>query len=302
MSAKKASSGRGKRQSALVPPRLKRLILVFQGRGRTVALVVLAIAVFFGLWYRAWREVGEDVLSSEPYWLTQQDVEITPPAEWIHRDIRAEVFRDASLDRPLSIMDEDLVERIANAFSLHPWVAKVRRVTKHFPAQVRVELDYRRPVLMVQVPGGLLPVDVEGVLLPARGDFSPIEARRYPRLVGVDTTPIGPVGTRWGDARVLDAAEIAAAFGPAWQQLGLDRIVPSALVEVGYGDEYTYELVTKAGTRVSWGRPPGAEMPGELSATDKVARLVEYYKENGTLDGAKEVPQLTAGKPHKASR
>jgi len=77
--------------------------------------------------------------------------------EWIHCDLRAEIFRSAALDGPLSIMDEDLAERIAVACALHPWVARVRSVRKYHPARVVVELDYRRPVLMVEVTGGLLP-------------------------------------------------------------------------------------------------------------------------------------------------
>ena len=36
----------------------------------------------------------------------------------------SEVFRSPTLDGPLSIMDDDLVERIAKAFARHPWVAR----------------------------------------------------------------------------------------------------------------------------------------------------------------------------------
>jgi len=289
MSARKA---RKKRKTAVLPSPLWHLMGFVKGRGRAAALAGLCIAVFCGLWYAAWRRVGEDVLLGEEYRLTQQDLEITPPPAWIHRDVPAEVFRDASLNSPLSIMDDDLVRRIAEAFSLHPWVAEVRRVSKHYPARVEVELVYRRPVLMVQVPGGLLPVDEVGVLLPS-DDFSPLEAvRDYPRLVGVDTVPVGPVGMRWGDARVLEGAEIADTFGPAWHELNLDRIVPSALVEMGHSDEYSYELVTKGGTRILWGRAPGAEIPGEPQAADKVARLVEYQQQNGTLEGPGGPQQL----------
>jgi hypothetical protein len=285
MSAKKAKS------KPAAP--LKHLMHLVRGRGRTAALVVLVLAAFAGVWYAAWQKVGPGVLESEPYWLTPENVEITPPAAWIHRDIREEVFRDGSLDGPLSIMDDDLAERIASAFALHPWVAKVRRVTKYHPARVRVELEYRRPVLMVQVPGRLLAVDAEGVLLPSEsGDFSPNEARRYPRLVGVDTVPIGPVGTRWGDARVLEGAEIAAALADVWEKLSLDRIAPSTLVEVGHGDQYNYELFTKAGTRILWGRAPIAEIPGEPTAAEKVAWLADYARENGSLEGRNGPQQL----------
>jgi hypothetical protein len=293
VSAKKAKS---KRQPTLLGVFLWQLIALLKGRTRAALLTVLAAAAFFGLWYAVWQRVGQRVLSSEQYWLSQQNVEITPPPEWIHRDIRAEVFRDASLDGPLSIMEEDLTARVANAFSLHPWVAKVRRVSKHHPARVKAELVYRRPVLMVQRPGELLPVDEQGVLLP-REDFSPIEARRYPRLQGIDTAPIGPEGTRWGDARVFGGAQIAAAFGPAWHQLKLDCIVPYATADVRYGHEYTYEFFTRGGTRIHWGRPPGLEMPGEPPAPDKLARLVKHHEENGTLEGSSGPQQLDVRRP-----
>ena len=126
-------------------------------------------------------------------------------------------------------MDDDLVERVAKAFAGHPWVAKVLSVAKRYPASVKVELAYRKPVCMVVVPGGLVPVDEGGILLPrGEGDFSPLEATRYPRLEGIDHMPAAPVGSRWTDAKVIGGAEIAAAIGPAWGGLGLRSIVPLA--------------------------------------------------------------------------
>lgn len=255
-----------------------------EARGRYVALGVLIAALFFGSWYTVWSGVREHVLSSESYWLTPNRVEITPLPPWIHTDIRAEVFRDASLDGPMSILDHDLVARIAQAFSLHPWIAKVRSVTKHHPALVRVELDYRRPVCMVQISGGLLPVDAEGVVLPS-GDFSPVEASRYPRLTGTDTVPLGPVGTRWGDPRVVGAAAIAAAFDGDWQTLGLDKIVAAGPSAPGRLDQSTYELFTRGGTRILWGRSPDDDLGGEPPSVEKVASLKQYAHDHGTLDG-----------------
>jgi len=127
-------------------------------------------------------------------------------------------------------------------------------------------------------------VDAGGVLLPS-ADFSPLEAGRYPRLVGIDSVPVGSPGERWGDARVVGAAEIAAAFGPAWQRLGLERIVCTATVSAGRVQDESYELFTRGGTRVLWGRAPSAEMPSEVPAAEKVARLEKYAAQRGSLDG-----------------
>ena len=153
---------------------------------------------------------------------------MTPLPPWIHTDLKAEVLRDASLDGPLSLLDKELTVRVAHAFALHPWVAKVQRVSKRSPAGVQVDLDYRRPVAMVEVPGpALLPVDGEGVLLPT-ADFSPQDARQYPRIAEIKTSPLGPVGTRWGDTHVTGGARIAAALLDDWQALKLHQVVPAA--------------------------------------------------------------------------
>jgi hypothetical protein len=270
--------------SAISPSRLLRIITLLWGPGRTPTGVVLLLAMFLIGWYWVWERVGGQAFATGRYAISQQQVAITPLPPWIHSDVRAEVFRNASLDAPLSVLDDQLTERIARGFALHPWIAKVVRVRKYAPVFVEVELQYRRPVCMVEVPGDLLPVDIEAVLLPS-GDFSPIEKQSYPGLVGIDTRPMGPVGQRWGDGRVADGAEIAAALGPAWQQLRLYRIVPTARIGPLVGEPGTYELFTRAGTQVTWGRAPDAKTAGEIPAADKVARLLQYVADHGSLEG-----------------
>lgn len=254
------------------------------GSGRPVVILLVIAGLLGGAWYLGWRHVRDRVLKSEPYWLRLEDVEITPLPDWIHTDIRIQVFRDASLDRPLSINDDDLVQRIRDGFALHPWVAKVERVQKFHPARVKVDLVYRRPVCMVESSGELIPVDEEGVVLP-REDFSSVEASRYPRLVGIESAPLGPVGTRWGDDRVLGGAEIAAALSATWEKWGLGCIVPAQSPGASSHETVPFDLLTRDRTRIVWGRAPGGDASGQASAKEKVERLERYFAEHGTLDG-----------------
>ena len=254
------------------------------GLGRPLAGLLLIAALFGGAAYWAWRHVSPRVLSSESYWLGLENVEITPRPEWINTDIRVQVFRDASLDRPVSITEDDLVERIRSAFALHPWVAKVERVQKFQPARVKVDLIYRRPVCMVEIAGELSSVDAEGVVLP-REDFSSVEASRYPRLVGIETAPPGIAGTRWGDDRVLGGAEVAAALFGAWDKLGLSRIEAGKPPDAGLHETPAFDLLTRNGTRIRWGRGPSEVAPGEIPPKEKVARLEKYMAEHGSLEG-----------------
>ena len=201
------------------------------GAGRPVLIVVLVARAARRRSVLGLAKLKPRILAAPEYRVGPEQVEITPLPAWIHSDIRGEVFRDPKLDGPLSIMDDDLVDRIKEAFAQHPWVAKVRSVRKFHPARpapsVKVELVYRRPVCMVEVPGKAWAVDAEGVVLPSE-DFSPIEATHYLHVVGVDREPTIPAGRRWGDARVVGGAEIAAALGPVWETMKLKQIVPLA--------------------------------------------------------------------------
>ena len=94
------------------------------GRGRAVTFALAAAAGLYGLWYVVWFGVGagqpawlglgvsQHVLASPEYIVGPGDLEITPLPRWIHTDVQAEVYREASVDVPLSIMDDQLVTRL----------------------------------------------------------------------------------------------------------------------------------------------------------------------------------------------
>jgi len=280
-----AKKGRSTSPSAMVPPVLDKLVRWAAGPGRPVALLLLVAGLFFGGWYAVWRSVGPWLLDRRDYRVTIDTVEITPLPPWIHAtDIRREAFLYASLDRKsLSITDDDLVEQVRKAFSVHPWVAKVVSVRKYHPARIKVELVYRRPVCMVRADEERIPIDAEGVVLPG-DELTPVEKERYPKLIGIDKGPPPLVGSPWADPRVAGGAEIAAALSGGWDRLGLDRIVVSGSPGPGPARDSRFYLVTVRGTEIPWGRAPSSEAPGEPTPAEKVARLEAYLKDHGTLD------------------
>ena len=283
--------------SSAVSTRLRGLSVWLWGAGRPVLILLVVVGLLGGGSYVAWQKVKSRVLGLPEYRVGPEQVEITRQPDWIHTDIRQDVFRDPTLDGPLSLMEDDLTKRIAKAFSRHPWVARVGQVTKHHPALVKVPLVYRKPVCMVEVaetPKGRYAVDAEGVVLPIE-DFTSVEATHYPRLVGVDRKPSVPAGQRWGgNAKVIGGAEIAAALAPVRDAMKLDRI--AAVVENASNApgrramEPVFFVFTRAGTRIIWGYAPGANVPGEASAEKKVARLKQYFAENDTFDAPNNQP------------
>jgi hypothetical protein len=278
----------------------------FSGSG-TIILCIILIGIFIVCAYFAWQRISPKVLASPEYVLGPRQLEITPLPSWIHRDLQMEIYRDLGREGSLSIMDEGLIDRVSAAFSRHPWIAKVQQVVKQYPAKVKVDLVYRRPVCMVEVEAGLMPVDAEATLLPTT-DFSPIEAAKYPRLAGVDRGPLGAVGGRWGDSRVVGGAEIAEALLPLWEKLNLQSIAPVPLPEMAAGGgvaaanarrvgEYQFIIVSRGGRRILWGHSPAGNSSGEPTLRQKVKKLEQYAAEHGSLDDPQDQKEIDLRQP-----
>jgi hypothetical protein len=258
-----------------------RLLLRPQNRGLILSVGLLAGAVLSVL--LAWQRFGPAAVQSRDFVLLPEAIEVTPQPAWIHSDVKADVVLQGAL-RQLDLRDPKLVERVARAFALHPWVRNVVRVEKRFPARALVEISYRRPVAVVEWSDsrdqGLLFIDEEGVLLPS-ADFASSQAKDFLRIGGADKTPAG-VGLPWESELVKGAAKLAACWNDQWQALKLYRIVGS----ISAGGQLVYEIHTANDVRVVWGAAPGQEAKSEPAPNQKIAALVELVQDKGPLDRA----------------
>jgi hypothetical protein len=251
--------------------------------GRRTLTVIAAAAIAIVGSRLLWQKVQSHVASQPEYLVAIDDVEITPPPSWIHTDIKADVIRDAGLKKKISILDSHAAVRLSEAFALNPWVARVAAVHTSYPAHIRIDLVYRRPVAMVEVAGGLLPIDVHGILLPTTG-FSAAEAHDYPRIAGVTSSPRGLIGTPWGDVGVEHAAKLAELLADVWQALKLHQVQFQSATETDNPGSVALQLVTQGGTVFLWGSAPGEESADEAKAVDKLARLQKMLADFQTLD------------------
>lgn len=262
--------------------------------GLTLAMLFLGGAVY------SWWQWGGQITQSEEYFVLPEQIAVTALPKWIKTDVKSEVIRDGGLTR-MSLLDQQLTFRVAQAFAAHPWVEKVVRVSKHQPPRLVVELVYRKPVAMVEVvfkgQPGLLPVDANGVLLQPT-DFTEDQTHDYLRLSIPEATPAGAVGTAWSDPRVLGAARIAALLQDSWRTLGLHHIAanrPDSTIPAPKPlDAPTYDLYTRSGTRIIWGVAPSNDSATETTAAlKKISRLLAYAKtNNGSLDTGKPSSEI----------
>jgi hypothetical protein len=251
--------------------------------------ILLLVAGYWGF-QEAWRRWGEPSLASEPFHVTPEQIVVTGQPEWIEGDVKAEAIRDGGLAR-LDLRDRALLDRVKRAFAVHNWVAQVIQVRKKLPAQVEVDLVYRRPVASVEVSyrgrPELLLVDDQGILLPSPSEA--FAARHLPDLLRIDagdTAPAGPYGTDWGNPRITAAARVAAAWSDQWKELGLYRIVVTEDTNGRVG----YEVQTRGGGRLLWGNPPGQESAGEPKAVEKIARAQAAHQQGQLKDDADAPP------------
>jgi len=229
------------------------------------AIAVIAAAVVGG--WQLWESSADAVRANADAVLFPDAIELHGVAPWVRGDLKAEALRNASLDGGLPLDDPELPQRLERAFAMHPWVRQVERVTLREPAAAAIDVRCREPVAMIGVPGGLLAVDGEGVVLPS-ADFTAEAAAEYPRVVNVQSSPLGVEGSRWGDPLVHEAAAVAAAIGPDWKRSRL-RELRAADTPRGR----VWELVGPEGRTIRFGSPPGQEQAGEPAAAVKIGRL-----------------------------
>ena len=287
---KRSSSGKASQQNRSQEGFSQRSLLsrlLFPRPRVLLALVVVAL-LGWGI-QRVWQQVAPSVIHRDRYLLTDGRITISPLPEWITGDIRSEVIEHAGLQRRLSVLDATFMQIVEDAFVLHPWVETVDKITKSYPPGVHVELTYRRPVAVVEMASQhgvqFVPIDRYAVHLPAN-DVPEIRRRYLPRIGGIVARP--PAGQQWADERVTGAAELAVELAQFWEEFHLVDILPSARPEIrGEHRFFVYNLISRGGTRIVWGPPPGANLPGEDDFQLKLSRLRQCVAEHGPLDSVR---------------
>ena len=258
---------------------------------RPVPLCVVAVvATLWPCWPRFQQTLPELEVRPE-YAVGVAQISITPPPRWVPEDVVDRVFRRAEFGDSLSLQDPRLSEKIALAFHTYPWIERLVKVSKSYPARVTVEVVYREPVAMVKlVSGGYLPVDRHGVLLPT-SDFNRADIDRHPHIVNVTSPPIRR-GEAWGDPAVAGAAELADVLTRSegeqaswWKALGLKSIIAPSSVGIDAAD-LQYRLETSGGSQIVWGRAPSTDYPAELQVAQKLERMAEYHRSYNGFDDA----------------
>lgn len=267
---------------------------------RTVALAA-GVAVCVAL---SW--VMQNNLRSSPrFQVDPARIELAAEPTWARPELAARIKSeiDASLRanvarmQPSDAFDNDLPELLATELAASPWVHRVVRIERRFPADAEghshfvTQLEVRRPAVLVEQAGTLIAVDGQARVLPLTvpsAQLAEFQANLVlPLRVIKGVTGKAPsAGNPWVNEQINAALSMETIL----RKSEIDRTLPIATVElvgvpekadsrgrVHYADDGGVMLWPDQnlypGARLIWGRPPVHASTLEPSPNDKFERL-----------------------------
>ena len=247
---------------------------------RTLLGLFLVLAIFAGLGVLGWYFVKERIRNKPEYRLTTENIIVPDAPPWVPERFVEEVLQSSGLNRTGSLLDKTLPQKLSEAFTAHPWVEKVEQVVLRYPSGAEVRLSYRVPIAIVELPQrGIFLVDRNGVVLPPDYLSDTTTEKWYLVIQGIQSMPLGSIGTPWGDPMVHTAAQLAAALSDTAEQLNLARIIP-ATEATPVGARIVCRLRTTTGTEIHW----GTFSPDDPKTEAKKKRLWDLREQFRSLD------------------
>ena len=291
--------------------------------GRRVALPRLAIAVVLAsclillVSFVAAKLIGTVtgwVASRPEYQFRFSEIELVPPPHpWVlggRLRILGDVRVEAHHGETISILDFNR-EALEKDFKRCAWIKGVVQITREY-GHLSVHLAYRKPVAVVALPiekglSNVYLIDEEGAILPpddidwvvkgphqflVRGMADPlIEIRNVgataPTRFGVPWKQAGTADSPGGEPNlmVLHAAKLAE-FLRSKQRPDSPKSKLPTFTQIYVPDEPNdiFFLADSEKNWVQWGKAPGDEKPGELSAEERWTMLSDWVDRNGPID------------------
>jgi len=247
---------------------------------RTLIGLILVLAIFAGLGALGWHFVKDKIQHKPEYRLNAENITVSPPPDWVPERFVEDVLQSSGLNRTGSLLDATLPQRLTEAFAAHPWVERVEQVIPRHPSGADVRLAYRVPVAFVEVSQrGVFLVDRNGVLLPPEHLSDSERRSEYLTIRGIQSMPLGSVGTPWGNPIVQTAAQLSAALTDIVKPLNLAQIAPITEETLG-GTRIAWQLRTVAGTEIHW----GTFSPNDPRTEAKIRRLRDLREQFRSLD------------------
>ena len=264
-------------------------------RGHTVTILVILLGFFFVIW-SLWYTFGEQLVHRESYHLTRDKIKIyrhTPsgPVAGVPEWLNEEAFIDKLLqdiakfglgyttDQAFELLDARVISFFVKSAEGNPWVRRCVQVQKTYPANLKLVLEFRCPVLRISTSEDINApptetVDRDACQMPPLSDEF-LKTKSYTVLYGIDsTTSNPPAGVEWPDPKVREAVQIVNAFGDKWERLGVQKIKATTNYKE---DRRTYVLYGVDKSTILWGESSEETSRDTHSNRDKAAQVLKEF-------------------------
>jgi hypothetical protein len=208
----------------------------------------------------------------------RQAVLLKPKPEWISKEDFEQVADLGLIAANRSIFESSLSHALAERYAMSVWVERVQVVRLRFPAQLEVEIDWRKPAARINQSSMVL--DRNGVVLNLMSDSPAV--RDVPRISGIICART-EAGRKVPEKDLLDAIELlgvareALASSPGSLKVADIQREPSGM----------WRIVTDRGPLVYWGAftdDPPMDEPRTREKADLLRRRLCESKDPTTLE------------------
>ncbi len=263
---------------------------------------VVPAAVLVGLCIGGLYLCRAHVAESPKSQVTAPVIHISNKPLWWEKKFEDQINRTCSFADGVSTLDDELLERIADAYLQCPWVKRVRYVRKEFPNKIRASIHIRWPAAAVASGRGnnrrYHLVGEDGIQLPKSYSTWPQEGLNVPFVVGTRCA-VPLAGESWDEGAVTVAIDIVRRLKASVERLrasgairkGINITAVGVSNYLGRVSRNKSEFVVYAENNcvIEWGRAPSTDRPGELPVKEKIAKLERFLSDqnptsNRTLD------------------
>lgn len=250
------------------------------------AAIVVLVAVGLG-WVVGRSYLIEYARQHAAIDVNEDTVVLVDQPNWVSEGLALQLRSLAAVYIDDDPMDVTGLQHAADALRQSAWVKAVGAVERGHDGEVRLTLDLRQPMAVVEGKHGYHLVDHEGVRLPGLYLSHQLELLGMPVIVGVKSAP-GAEGYMWPGRDLQAGLSLVRLIGPQ-PYFGQVRAVDVSERD-GQG-RVRLSLRTEHGL-VMWGLPPGEEGAAEPAAEQKLHALAEVYRQRGSIDAGGRIVEV----------
>jgi len=248
-----------------------------------LSVAVLVVGFVLG-WRYAERYLGVYASLRVGGAVNADDVVLLDAPLWMNPVLTEDIRRSVANQVEKNLLDYKGLERAVFVLSVNPWIERVWTVARSDRGRVRVSVQFREPVAVVEGRDGYHLVDARGVRLPGLYLQHQLDELELPVIVGVSAPP-SQEGEAWPGKDLHAGLSLVRLLGgePYLQQVHR--------IDVGHRDargRVRLMLHTQRGL-VRWGLPPGMERTIEPDAAIKKMWLADVYRQRGSIDAGGKI-------------